>query len=92
MTICYSENGPSWTVRKLILQSGHIGFFSKGLSHDFGQKLENSSWFVFGQSRPRKLIMFDDHLFRKQALLDYKKLILSSGHTGFSSAKGLTLG
>ena len=37
-------------------------------------------------------IMFDDHLFRKQALLDYKKLILSSGHTGFSSAKGLTLG
>ena len=26
-------------------------------------------------------IMFDDHLFRKQALLDYKKLILSSGHT-----------
>ena len=47
------RNGPSWTVRKLILQSGHIGFFSKGLSHDFGQKLENSSWFVFGQSRPR---------------------------------------
>ena len=36
-------------------------------------------------------IMFDDHLVRKQALLDYKKPILSSGHIGFSSAKGLSL-
>ena len=35
--------------------------------------------------------MFDDHLVRKQALLDYEKLILSSGHIGFFSAKGLTL-
>ena len=36
-------------------------------------------------------IMFDDHLLRKQALLEYKKPILSSGHIGLSSAKGLTL-
>ena len=33
--------------------------------------------------------MFDDHLVRKQVLLDYKKLILSSDHIGFTS-KGLT--
>ena len=28
-------------------------------------------------------IIFDDHLLRKKALLDYKKLILQSGHIGF---------
>ena len=28
-------------------------FFSKGLSHDFGQKFELSSLFVFLENRPR---------------------------------------
>ena len=28
-------------------------------------------------------LMFDDHLVRKRALLDHKKLILSSGYIGF---------
>ena len=42
------EHGPSWTIKKLILLSGHIGLFSKGLTHDFGQKLEITPWFGFG--------------------------------------------
>ena len=34
------EHKPSYTIKKLILQSGHIDFFSKGVPHDWGQKLE----------------------------------------------------
>ena len=32
------------------LQSCHIGIFSKGLTHDFGQKLKISYLFVFGHN------------------------------------------
>ena len=38
--------------RKAVLQSDYIGFFSKGLTHDFGQNWEITSWFVFRQNRP----------------------------------------
>ena len=59
-------------MRKLILSSSHIGFFSKWLTHDFGQKLEITHWIVF-----RKIIcleiMCDDLPVRTRALLDYKK-------------------
>ena len=47
-------------------------FFSKGSTHDFGQKMEISSLYVFGQMGLE--ILFDDHWGRKQALLDYKNL------------------
>ena len=36
--------------KKWILQSCHIGIFSKGLTHDFRQKLKISYLFVFGQN------------------------------------------
>ena len=36
--------------KKWILQSCHIGISSKGLTHDFGQKLKISYLFVSGQN------------------------------------------
>ena len=33
-----------------------LGHFPKGLTHDFGQKFELSSWFVFIKNRPRNYI------------------------------------
>ena len=47
--IVYLENKPSYTIKKLILQSGHIGFFSKGVPHDRDQKLKITPWIVLGQ-------------------------------------------
>ena len=46
--------------------------FLKELTHDFGQNLEISSLFVFGQNGPWSHIL-DDHVVKKQAILDYKK-------------------
>ena len=68
--------------------------FSKGLTHDFGQKLEISSLFVFAQNGFE--IMFDDHLDRKETLPDHKNIdfrklpywIISKGFTyDFSNIK-----
>ena len=36
-----------------ILYFPKIGHFPKGLTHDFGQKFELSSWFVFIENRLR---------------------------------------
>ena len=49
-----------------------LEFFSKGLTHDFGQKLEIIPWIVFGKKICLE-IMCDDLLLRKRALLDCKK-------------------
>ena len=70
--IVYLENKPSYTIKKLILQSGHIAFFSKGVPHDWDQKLEITPWFVWGKKISLEII-FDDRLVRKQAFLHYKK-------------------
>ena len=59
------QNKPSQTIKICILQSGHTEIFSKGLTHDFGQKLEISSMYE---------IIFDNHLVRKQAFQDYKNI------------------
>ena len=40
----------------LILCSGHIGIFPKGLNHDFGKKNGNSSLFVFWHTRPENKV------------------------------------
>ena len=45
------ENKPSST-KKYRFDTVEILRFSKGLTHDFGQKLEISSQFVFGQNEP----------------------------------------
>ena len=37
----------------LILQSGYVGFFSKGLTHDFSLKLDITFWLIFGENKPR---------------------------------------
>ena len=47
-------------------------FFSKGSTHDFGQKMEILYLYVFRQMGLAKL--FDVHWGTKQALLDYKNL------------------
>ena len=39
--------------KKGILHSYQIGIFSKGLTHDFGQKMGILSLFVSGQNGPR---------------------------------------
>ena len=86
--IIKSGKTPSYDTKKLILSSSHIGSFSKGLTHDFGQKLEITPWIVF-----RKIIclelMCDDLPVRTRPSWTIKKLILLSGHIGFFS-KGLT--
>ena len=64
----YLENKPSYAIKKLILQSGHIGFFSKLVPHDCDQKLEITPWYVLGKKISLEII-FDDRLVRKQALL-----------------------
>ena len=47
--IVYLENKPSYTIKKLILPSGYIGFFSKGVPHGGDQNWEIIPWFVLGQ-------------------------------------------
>ena len=54
--IVYLEKKPSYTIKKLILQSGHIAFFSKGVPLDCDQKLEITPLFVLGQNKPRNNI------------------------------------
>ena len=53
--------------KKWILQSCHIGIFSKELIHDFGQK-----YCLFLDKMDIK-IMLDDRLVKEQALLHKKK-------------------
>ena len=36
--IVYLEHKPYYTIKKLILQSGHISFFSKGEPNDCDEK------------------------------------------------------
>ena len=49
--------------------------------NDFGQKLQISFSFVLGKNRPWSSVHY---LVRKQVVLDYKILILNSGHIGIS--------
>ena len=49
-------NKPSQTKKILILHSGNIAFFSKGLTDDFGQKLKLYSFYYFEQNRPRNIV------------------------------------
>ena len=51
LIIQFKENKPSST-NKYQFNTVEILRFSKGLTHDFGQKLEISSKFVFGQNEP----------------------------------------
>ena len=53
------ENKPSQTTKIWILHRRHIVcfFFAKGLTHDFGQKMEILSLFVSGQNGPAKNIL-----------------------------------
>ena len=50
LMIIQVKNKPSYTIQILILHSGHIEIFSKGLTHDFGRRLEISYLLVFGQT------------------------------------------
>ena len=47
---------------------------SKGLTHDFGQKFQLSSLFVFIENRPRNDVWDISH--RKEAFLDNKNMYL----------------
>ena len=47
--IVYLENKPSYTKKKPILQTGYIGFFSKGVPHGGYQNWKITPWFVSGQ-------------------------------------------
>ena len=58
--------------KKPISQSGHIGFFSKGVPHDCGEKFKITPCFVLGKRKSLE-IMFDDRLVRKEVLVHYKK-------------------
>ena len=52
------------------LTEGKIGIFATGIVHDFGQKVEVFSSFVFVKNRSRKV--FADVLDKKEAFKDYK--------------------
>ena len=56
--------------------------FLNGSTHDFGQKLQISSPFVLGKNRRWGSVWRLSSW--KQVVLDYKILILNSGHIGFS--------
>ena len=43
------RNKPFYTIKKLILQSGHIDYFSKGVPHNCRHKLEITPCFVLAQ-------------------------------------------
>ena len=79
-----SQSSASWPVNhsasQSVCQSG-----SQSVSqsvNDFGQKLQISFSFVLGKVGLEEV--FDHHLVGKQVVLDYKILILNSGHIGFS--------
>ena len=57
---------------RCVLYCGTIGYFPKGLIHDFGQKFSSS--FVLLKLDPG--IMFGDVLDRKEAVLDLKNMYL----------------
>ena len=42
--------------RRIIKKKGKIGIFAKGIVHDFGQKVEVFSSFVFSKNRSRKSV------------------------------------
>ena len=50
-----------------------MAFLAKGIVHDFGEKVEVFSSFVFVKNRSRKL--FGDVLDKKEAFKDYKNTI-----------------
>ena len=74
--VCWSSNKKTSLPRQKkisILYRRRTGIVSKGLTHDFVQKLEKiSSQCDFGQMSLK--IMFDDHPSRKQALLDHTNI------------------
>ena len=61
--------------------SSQYWIFLKWLSDDFHQKIENLPFCLF-LNKMGFDNMFDDHLVRKQALIDWKILILHGGHIG----------
>ena len=70
--IVYLENKPYYTIKKLILHSGHIGCFLKGGAPRLWSKIANYSLVCFGTKISLEII-FDDRLVRKQAFVHYKK-------------------
>ena len=61
--------------KNMILYVQKIGNFPKGLTHDFGQKLKLSSWFVF-LLKIGPQMMFGYVLDRKEVFLEDKKMYL----------------
>ena len=58
--------------KKPIWSSGHIGIFPKGGPYEFSPKLKKLlSGLLLDEIRLE--IMFDDHLVKNRALLDYKR-------------------
>ena len=45
----YLDNKAYYTIKKLILKVAILAVFSKGVTHDWGQKLEITPSFVLGQ-------------------------------------------
>ena len=52
----FLEKKPFWTILRRIEKEGKIGIFAKGIVHDFGQKVEVFSSFVFIKNRSRKSV------------------------------------
>ena len=47
--IVYLENKPYYTIKKLILNSGHIAFLQRGVPYGGDKNWEITPWFVLGQ-------------------------------------------
>ena len=77
------ENKPSLTIKICLLQSRHTEIFSKGLTQDFGQKLELSLCLFLGKISLE--IMSDDHLVKRQALSQSKVLATFSLSINYSA-------
>ena len=51
---------------------GHIEIFSKGLTHDLAKDWTFLIRLFLEKNKPRNNAMSDDHLVKKQILLDYQ--------------------
>ena len=57
LRIILSENKPSQTIKNRFYIVAILGYFSKGLTHNFGQKMKILSQFAFGQNRPGNSVL-----------------------------------
>ena len=76
-------------VHKWAICIGHLGFFPKGLTYDFGQKIQMSSKFMYGQHEARNDVWWCSECWEGHFDHIWRFSNLAGGHLEFFP-KGLT--